>query len=265
MRNRRHSRWTQKEIAFLRENAQKLTHKEMSKKIGKSVHAIAVKISRLSLGHKPSNLTGLKFSNLKVKRLDSTKIGRKHIFWICDCKCGNTVSVTTGHLKSGNTTSCGCLKKYNAQKPIGEAPWNRNFLVHKNNSSRSKRISVFVDDFDLFKKICSEKCIYCDSKPKPWNPYVFKKKSLSLEAFERSWINTNNIDRVDNDVGYLLNNSVPCCSNCNFMKNSMNFWDFANHLQRFKSNLVKRVIKKLISRGIKIPPKPINEASLACR
>ena len=29
------------------------------------------------------------------------------------------------------------------------------------------------------------------------------------------------IDRVDNRIGYLKSNSVPCCTECNFMKRSM--------------------------------------------
>lgn len=31
--------------------------------------------------------------------------------WKCQCACGNTWNVKAGHLKSGNTKSCGCLKR----------------------------------------------------------------------------------------------------------------------------------------------------------
>lgn len=31
--------------------------------------------------------------------------------WVCRCKCGNQVTVILGHLRSGHTTSCGCLCK----------------------------------------------------------------------------------------------------------------------------------------------------------
>ena len=30
----------------------------------------------------------------------------------------------------------------------------------------------------------------------------------------------NGVDRTDNDIGYTLDNCVPCCSECNYMKNS---------------------------------------------
>ena len=31
--------------------------------------------------------------------------------WLCECECGNKVSVQTDNLKNGNTQSCGCLQK----------------------------------------------------------------------------------------------------------------------------------------------------------
>lgn len=37
----------------------------------------------------------------------------------CRCECGNTVFVKVGHLRSGATRSCGCLKK-EVEKRIGE-------------------------------------------------------------------------------------------------------------------------------------------------
>lgn len=55
------------------------------------------------------------FERLTVKRyLGRIKNGRKT--WECQCKCGNIVSVTECHLKSGHTKSCGCLKKDNDKK-----------------------------------------------------------------------------------------------------------------------------------------------------
>lgn len=34
------------------------------------------------------------------------------------------------------------------------------------------------------------------------------------------------IDRVDNSVGYTIENCVPCCTSCNFMKGKMTKDDF---------------------------------------
>jgi hypothetical protein len=46
---------------------------------------------------------------LTVVKLDGrNKQGR--LLWLCECDCGKSVRVISGHLKSGNTKSCGCLK-----------------------------------------------------------------------------------------------------------------------------------------------------------
>ena len=36
------------------------------------------------------------------------------------------------------------------------------------------------------------------------------------------------IDRVDNTLGYTSNNVVSCCTECNFMKRTMNYQTFIN-------------------------------------
>lgn len=54
------------------------------------------------------NMQGKTFGRLFVLSLHSkgVKAGRK---WLCKCRCGNEVVITTGHLSSGHTKSCGCL------------------------------------------------------------------------------------------------------------------------------------------------------------
>ena len=53
------------------------------------------------------NLRGKIYGKLLVLKRDSTK---NKIFWICQCECGNIVSVHGSSLKTGHTKSCGCLK-----------------------------------------------------------------------------------------------------------------------------------------------------------
>jgi DNA-binding protein Fis len=55
------------------------------------------------------DLTGMKFCHLLViKRVGSD--GHKEARWLCLCDCGNETIVSAGHLKSGDTKSCGCLR-----------------------------------------------------------------------------------------------------------------------------------------------------------
>lgn len=52
------------------------------------------------------DLTGRKFNKLTaLEFLEETNE------WICQCECGNKKRVLTGNLVSGNTKSCGCIKR----------------------------------------------------------------------------------------------------------------------------------------------------------
>jgi hypothetical protein len=56
------------------------------------------------------DLTGQQFGRLTaVKAVGVNK--NKHAVWECECACGNTVQTTTGKLRTGNTRSCGCLRR----------------------------------------------------------------------------------------------------------------------------------------------------------
>ena len=55
------------------------------------------------------DLTGRKFGRLTVvKRAESIN---KRTMWQCCCDCGNEVVVEAYNLKTGHTTSCGCVQK----------------------------------------------------------------------------------------------------------------------------------------------------------
>ena len=60
---------------------------------------------------KMKDLTNLEFGNLRVlHRVEDAKPGRPA--WLCQCKCGNTVVVTSTNLcKTNGTKSCGCLRR----------------------------------------------------------------------------------------------------------------------------------------------------------
>ena len=41
----------------------------------------------------------------------------------------------------------------------------------------------------------------------------------------------NGIDRIDSNIGYTVNNCVPCCTICNHMKNDLTTDEFYNHIK----------------------------------
>ena len=56
------------------------------------------------------DLTNQKFGRLKVLKRDFSQ-QKGYAYWICQCDCGNIVSIKGSNLKTGTTQSCGCLQK----------------------------------------------------------------------------------------------------------------------------------------------------------
>ncbi len=82
-------------------------------------------------------------------------------------------------------------------------------------SACKRKYSVEID-FDEFCSIVSKCCIYCG------------------EDEQRI-----GIDRIDNKIGYTLENSAPCCNPCNMMKKTMSVETFLSHISKiYKHNNV---------------------------
>lgn len=56
------------------------------------------------------SLLGKRFGNLVVIGKTEKQYHRNHV-WLCQCDCGKTIEVPTKNLTSGNTKSCGCLRR----------------------------------------------------------------------------------------------------------------------------------------------------------
>jgi len=79
-----------------------------------------------------------------------------------------------------------------------------------------RRNLVFELTPEEFKIMTAKECYYCGGYSKDRDPR-FKE---------------NGIDRKDSDFGYVLDNCVPCCANCNFIKNNMHFIDFLEYIKQ---------------------------------
>ncbi len=177
------------------------------------------------------NLVGQVFGRLTVISQEENMYGNRA--WLCRCECGNGKITITSSLKSGVAKSCGCL--------VGDtlANWNKNTRVYpklpkgmagfktllKNYKEgavkRGLEYSLTEEDFS---KLLKGNCNYCGCKPN-------SKTNPGRTVSNRDKWNTytyNGIDRVDNDKGYTVENSVTCCKTCNFMKRSMDKNEFVN-------------------------------------
>lgn len=81
---------------------------------------------------------------------------------------------------------------------------------------------------------------------KTWNlshEQVFSLMSSSCTycGFEPEWPeNRVGIDRVKNDIGYQIDNCVPCCFTCNSAKGTMSYEEFKSWIKRAYNFTFKR-------------------------
>lgn len=94
---------------------------QLTRGIAKSCGCIQREIARNNMQNigkqnsdKPSlhreDLSGKKFGKLTVLYVSNEKIESRKLHWYCRCECGNITIVSSTHLRSGHTQSCGCLK-----------------------------------------------------------------------------------------------------------------------------------------------------------
>lgn len=64
------------------------------------------------------DLIGKRFGKLTVVKRAKDKVdktGRTYIMWECNCDCGNRTIIRNASLRSGHTSSCGCLRRKHGQ------------------------------------------------------------------------------------------------------------------------------------------------------
>lgn len=87
--------------------------------------------------------------------------------------------------------------------------------------------------FGDFIRIITNSCHYCGELPK---------KSSSKILINRGHINEppfyyNGIDRIDSKLNYVVDNCVPCCSTCNYMKHTLDEEEFVNQIKKIYNHL----------------------------
>lgn len=181
---------------------------------------------------------GMKIGDLTViEKTDRRASGSGSIYYLCKCICGNESTIIAPNLtKRGGTKSCGCRVK----KSPGETTLNYLELVYRKNAE--KRGFFFELTSQEFRHLISQKCYYCGFEGRRTNRYIkdnsIKDKTISEEGIERSWVTANGIDRKDNTKGYTLENSLPCCSDCNRAKMAKSFDEFINFIERIKGHTI---------------------------
>lgn len=184
------------------------------------------------------DLTRLSFGRLTVVERKGSRKTKLHMLanWLCQCECGNFVEKTTTALTSGKSKSCGCLKSDAARHNLklandawklnkGVAATNRVFYDYKRHAK--DRGLEFCLTKDEFVKMSQNMCHYCGSVPS---------NCRDAHAYNGSFA-YNGIDRIDNSLGYTVENCVPCCKQCNMGKKTMGLDEFTSWVYRIYTHM----------------------------
>ena len=168
------------------------------------------------------DLTGVRFNRLLVKEFAGMRKGKNT--WKCLCDCGREKLVWSNNLRNRNTQSCGCLAKDRTAKSLRFDPGVNNFnsLLYNYKRSATRRGHNWVLTEQECAVLFKMDCHYCGRpptrarhEPRSYGAYIY-----------------NGIDRLDNDIGYTLSNTVPCCYTCNHAKHTMHASQFISMAQK---------------------------------
>lgn len=144
--------------------------------------------------------------------------------YLCECDCGNKKVYNVKQLYNKMVTSCGCVKSIKEDR-------TKINLYKSYQLSAKQRGLEFNISYANFLKLTSDNCFYCGCEP--WQ---------IKETWGQKYI-YNGIDRKNNQEGYTKENSLTCCKTCNYMKHSMNFEKFLEHIEKIFLNQKKKGVK----------------------
>ena len=92
--------------------------------------------------------------------------------------------------------------------------------------TRDIEFSIDKNEFNFLTK-CN--CYYCNS-------YSDSNTSNKIK-YGNHLYSYNGLDRVNNLIGYITQNVVPCCSICNTMKLDLTLEQFLNHIKKINNEM----------------------------
>ena len=136
------------------------------------------------------DLTDMRFGRLVVIRECGRTKGGK-VTWLCRCDCGGEVVVTSDHLRSGHTQSCGCLSRERATTHgcLHKTWYNVYINMMKRCGHRTGASEYALNNYrDRGIKVCD----------------LWQKSPLDFGDWllAHGWHRGLQIDRIDNNKGY---------------------------------------------------------------
>ncbi len=190
-----------------------------------------------TIGRNLKDMAGRRFGRLLVTKRDGAYLKNRLAVWLCQCDCGNVTSVRGASLRKGTTKSCGCLSKEMTSErtklPKGESAFNALYQVYKRNAE--KRGLGFNISKTFFRQLVIQPCYYCGGSPS--NVSKGNRNTNGVFVY-------NGLDRVQNEIGYVPDNVVPCCRRCNYVKATLSVDELVIHCKKIVNHYEKRKTKK---------------------
>lgn len=167
--------------------------------------------------------------NVEILEVTSRGKGLRALVKIRCGLCGKDKVVASGHIHK--MRSCGCMKHDSSvwvttkapnrpfQLPPGESAFNS--LMYQYARSADQRGLKFELTRDEFRSLVTGPCFYCGSQ--------CKSITKGLGKTSGDFIYTG-VDRMRNEFGYTVSNSVSCCKLCNMMKHTLSVEEFKHHI-----------------------------------
>lgn len=169
--------------------------------------------------------------NLEIKGLGGTSKSGMRLYSVLCLLCG---SVTDKRLQTiERAKSCGCMQSKRGSKVAGsgrKAPEGTrveiNTLISIYKSNARKRGISFDLTYTQFETLVDSGCYFCGDTG-----------GNTLRKIGYNDYSYTGIDRIDNNVGYLPSNCIPCCSWCNRAKNNGTLANFVDKCRKITSRI----------------------------
>lgn len=171
--------------------------------------------------------TGKVYGTVKILEFDhigdQDKYGHVPVYFKTECTICNKTSIRLFNKSQWESTN-GCRR---CTATFNNSSLNSIFKVYQD-GSKSRNIEWCLTN-DQFLELIYQDCYYCGNPPEVRN----RDKSTDKEM-------VNGIDRIDSSKGYVFDNCVPCCTMCNYMKQSYTIDNFLDQVKKIYQHRLEK-------------------------
>lgn len=147
-------------------------------------------ITSEQLPYQVKDIRGIKVGRLTV--ISFSEIRKGNAFWVCDCECGQSKIIASSSLKSGDTRSCGCIRKERLKKHgLSSHPAYNNYTHMMDR--------CYNPENERWERYGGRGITVCDRWHDPKN---------FIEDMGDGWKNNLSLERKNNDLGYSPENVI---------------------------------------------------------